>query len=84
MVTFCPACGGPDFCLPDCRVTRPKAQYLKRTVWCAKVMLSLASNDEQRKYYGEQLARATAALQDADRFIVKFPLRQRKVHRGNN
>lgn len=68
---FCPACGWTGFCKPTCSRTTPQIRYAQRTAHCARIMLALAANDEQRGYWSGRLLWAEAAM------------RGRKAHREN-
>lgn len=58
-MTACPRCGCPDFCL-TCGTAAQR--YAQRTLYHATLMLRLAANDEQRRYYSAQVAKAHAIL----------------------
>ena len=60
---FCQTCGGTDFCLPGCRKTPPMVQYYQRKAWYLRLMRDMATSDRQRRYWGDQLAEAEAALE---------------------
>ena len=61
--TFCPACGWTGFCKPSCSRTTAQIRYAQRTAYCARIMLALAKNAEQRGYWSGRLLWAEAAMQ---------------------
>jgi len=59
---FCPACGWTGFCKTNCSRTTAQIRYAQRTAYCARIMLALAANDEQRGYWSGRLLWAEASI----------------------
>jgi hypothetical protein len=70
-MTFCPTCGGADFCQPTCTRSTGLMQYYQRSIWYLRIMATQATSADRRSYWTRELAQAQAQLAAATPALAK-------------